>query len=469
MPRVDLKIADSNAAIRYLGEVHSRPLDPIHEVIQNLIDEGATRLDIDLDRHEKQLRISGNARPIRDTDEARRILQSVCRSEKIGKLGEKGIGMLSFINAGDWMLTESWRRGKRVWFRLRRESLEKGEVGADGVRPLKLRYIGTQTTIGGVASHYFKTRFTHERVAREVLIRWAQIIRGGVRISVNRKTLRLDDDALDGIPFRKTIQMSRNNRSGRKGKVRVDLVILEEPSDLASVAITHKGQANFDVSKIPLFEHTVFTSGSVHGTISGDAAPINANRTGFVESKEFQSWQRAILKVRDRLEKIVAEKSQAAAQERDQGMIDKFMEQLKEIFTEEVPDDAPGKGLSGGVRAGSVRAGSSRSAARSSRRARSSQRLHKAGPGRLPTVPSGTFGEFAPSIRVWRSRKEFKINVKHPDYIEACKTFHKRRNYIREVCIQEAFLFSLDKPRRKQMEDLSDEFMTYWTKAFVTS
>ena len=106
MPRVDLKIADSNAAIRYLGEVHSRPLDPIHEVIQNLLDEGATRLDIDLDRHEKQLRISGNARPIKDTGEARRILQSVCRSEKIGKLGEKGIGMLSFINAGDWMLRQ---------------------------------------------------------------------------------------------------------------------------------------------------------------------------------------------------------------------------------------------------------------------------------------------------------------------------------------------------------------------------
>ena len=38
---VPLEVADPQSAIRYLGEMQSRAMDPIHEPIQNLLDEGA--------------------------------------------------------------------------------------------------------------------------------------------------------------------------------------------------------------------------------------------------------------------------------------------------------------------------------------------------------------------------------------------------------------------------------------------
>ena len=113
---IPLEIADPRAAIRYLGEMQSRPMDPIHEPIQNLLDEGARRIDVELDTRKHQIRIRGDARPIASITEARRILASICSSEKVGKLGEKGVGMLSFVNVGESMTTLSQKGGRVIWF-----------------------------------------------------------------------------------------------------------------------------------------------------------------------------------------------------------------------------------------------------------------------------------------------------------------------------------------------------------------
>ena len=37
---VPLEVADPQSAIRYLGEMQSRAMDPIHEPIQNLLEGG---------------------------------------------------------------------------------------------------------------------------------------------------------------------------------------------------------------------------------------------------------------------------------------------------------------------------------------------------------------------------------------------------------------------------------------------
>jgi hypothetical protein len=57
--------------------------------------------------------------------------------------------------------------------------------------------------------------------------------------------------------------------------------------------------------------------------------------------------------------------------------------------------------------------------------------------------------------------------VKHSDYLAALKSSGKRRSYIREICLHEAYIFSLEGTRRKQAEAFTDELLGYWTTAFV--
>ena len=467
METVALKIADQNAAIRYLGEVQSRPLDPIHEPIQNLLDEDARKIEIHLEPRRKKIRFVGDSRPILTVEEARRILQSICRSKKRGKLGEKGIGMLSFVNAGEWMVTKSNHQGKEIWIKLHRENLDRGEVHSAKSRSPSLPSGRTEITIGGVPSNYFKARFSAERIARGIRRRWALLMRQGVQISINGRVVHPDEEELQGTTYQKDIKVR-----AIRGRIVVDLVVLHRPSDAALVSVTHKGQANFEIGSIPIFTGSVFTLGWLHGTITGDIAPINASRTGFKETREFELWQDAVMEVHDELERLVAERSRSAAEARDQGLIDEFMRYLKAIFAgtdlssvtsvvgegeelgwEEPRGESKGDGNGTGGTSGRQVAGPPR----------------KGESGRLPTVPHGGFGEFAPSIRVWRGRREFKINVKHPDYMLALKHPQKRRDYIREICLQEAYIYSLDGRRRSQMEEFSDELMGYWTKVFVES
>lgn len=483
MEIVRLKIADENRAIRYLGEVQSRPLDPVHEPIQNLLDEDASRIDIELDARRRQIRISGDAKPITSLSEARTILRRICSSQKEGKLGEKGIGMLSFVNAGEWMVTRSQHRGRHVWFKLHRDRLHEGEVDSHTGAPSILRYSGTQVVIGKVPARYFKSRFSRQRVARGVRRRWAQFMRRGVAFTLGGQPLHHDDEVLEGEPFQREIQV----KVGRRQEViRADLMVLREPSDAACVSIAHRGQANFDIASVPLFAGSAFTLGWLHGTITGDMAPLNASRTGFQETREFERWQDAILELHDELEQIIDQHSRAAAEARDQAVINDFMNHLRKVFGDtELASVTTAAGSGNDVgwsestapegRDGSETTTDSQSAAvpppDSDRpddpRERPDTPPRKGGTGRLPTVPYGGFGEFAPSIRVWRGRKEFKINIRHPDYLAALKSSRKRRDYIREICLHEAYIFSLEGSRRSQAEAFSDEIMGYWTTAFI--
>ncbi|MFH2011034.1 MAG: hypothetical protein ABI333_30825 [bacterium] len=497
METVRLKIADENRAIRYLGEVQSRPLDPIHEPIQNLIDEEASRIDIELDARRRQIRISGDARPIASLKEARQILQRICSSQKEGKLGEKGIGMLSFVNAGEWMVTRSQRGGRQVWFKLNRDRLHEGEVGSHTGGPPLLTYSGTEVVIGKVPARYFKTRFSRQRVARGVRRRWAQLMHRGVQFTLDGDPLRPEDESLEGDPIQRELSVTVNRRQHR---IRVALTLLTQPADAACVSVEHRGQANFDIGSVPLFAGSAFTVGWLHGTISGDMAPLNASRTGFQESREFERWQDAVLELHDELEQQIDQRSRAAAEARDQAVIDDFMKHLKQVFRgtelesvttvlgrgddqgwgeERSPDDPPSEDspspdepgdVVGGETDAEADAGGEQSTADEPSRApipRTPTSSQRGGRGRLPTVPHGGFGEFAPSIRVWRGRKEFKINVKHSDYLAALKNTRKRRSYIREICLHEAYIFSLEGARRKQAEAYADELLGYWTTAFV--
>ncbi len=481
MEKVELRIADPTAAIRYLGEVQSRPLDAIHEPVQNLIDEGARRIGIAFDRKGRKVRIHGDAQPIREVAEARRILQSICESKKEGKLGEKGIGLLSFMNAGETMLVRSQAGDRHVWFRLRRDDLTAGEIGAEEGQLPFLPRDGTEIVIAGVPARHFRSRFATGRVRREIARRWRRFLLEGLAIEVDGEPVSVDEASLAGKPYRRTL---RTTLDGVEHQVDVDLVVLSEPADAASVSVVHKEQANFDISAVPLFEGSVFTTGWLHGTITGDMAPINAARTGFVETAAFEVWQDLVMQIHDDLERLVAERTRDSAEARDQALIDEFMLHLRRVFAGTElssvtsvagPGDEEGWGASG-PRAGKEEDETDRDRepgptgepppAEAPERTPSGPG-RKGGPGRLPTVPYGGFGEFAPSIRVWRDRKAFKINVKHPDYVAALKTPRRRRQYIRELCVHEAYIYSLEGTRRREMESLSDELMGYWTDALI--
>jgi hypothetical protein len=59
-----------------------------------------------------------------------------------------------------------------------------------------------------------------------------------------------------------------------------------------------------------------------------------------------------------------------------------------------------------------------------------------------------------------RERKTFRINVNHPDYIRAAKHWGGTQKYIRELCMHEAYIYSLEGKNRDWYIDRSDEFMT---------
>ena len=196
---VPLEVADPQSAIRYLGEMQSRAMDPIHEPIQNLLDEGAKQIDVELDRQKHEIRIRGDASPITKQQEARRILRSICASTKIDKLGEKGVGMLSFVNAGSSMTMISQKGGKTVWLRLRKDDLRTGEVGSENRN--RLPYAGSEVRIAGVSPRNLKYRFAEDRVIKDVKRRWGSFLKRGVRISVNRKDVASFAPPLQGDPL----------------------------------------------------------------------------------------------------------------------------------------------------------------------------------------------------------------------------------------------------------------------------
>jgi hypothetical protein len=461
---IPLEIADPRAAIRYLGEMQSRPMDPIHEPIQNLLDEGAKRIDVELDARKRQIRIRGDARPISSVAEARRILTSICSSKKVGKLGEKGVGMLSFVNVGESMTTLSQKGGRVIWFTLYRDRLAEGQVGRD--RGSRLPYGGTEVSIKGVSGKSLKYRFATDRVIKDIKRRWGPLFNKGVQIVVNGRDVAKFTPPLRGDSFARTIRVKE---LGKGATIRIDLLVLKEPSELASVSITHRGQANFLVSEVPLFqEHNAFTQGMLHGTITGDIAPINASRTGFQESPEFDVWIDRLLDLEEELGKLIEERIRTAAEERDQKMLDAWMDHLRRIFSgTELASTLTSEGEGDEEGWQETRAGEGTSTGGGESGREVGDRARKGGPGRLPTVPYARFTKAPPNIRVVRERKLFRINVNHPDFILATKHSQGRRQYIRELCLHEAYIYSLEGRPKDWYIDRSDEFLRYWTRAIV--
>ena len=464
---VQLKIADPQAAIRYMGEMQSRPMDPIHEPIQNLLDEDARRIDVDLDPRRHQIRIRGDAKPIASLAEAKRILSSICASKKVGKLGEKGVGMLSFLNVGDSMTTLSQKGGGVVWFSLNRENLAAGRVGR--ARGNRLPYSGTEIKIKGVSARNLKHRFGEDRVIRDIKRRWSSFLEKGLTITVNGRDVAQFTPPLEGDPYKRMIPCEE---LGKGASIEIDLILLHRPAESASVSVTHKGQANFQINEVPIFDgHNAFTQGMLHGTVTGDVVPINASRTGFQEGKPFDLWIDKILDLETELGKLIEQRARAAAEARDQTMLNEWMKHLKQVFqgtalasTSTSRGEGDEEGWSETLEAMAGEASSSGSGD-SGRKV--GDRAHKGGTGRLPTVPHAGFTQAPPNIRVVRERKSFKINVNHADFIAAAKSQRGRRQYIRELCLHEAFIFSLEGRPRQWYIDRSDEFMEYWTKAFV--
>jgi len=460
---VELRIADQRAAIRYLGEMQSRAMDPLHEPIQNLLDEGATRIDLELDAKRHQIRVRGNAKPIPSLAEARRILRSICASRKVSKLGEKGVGMLSFVTAAESMTTVSQHGGRVVWFCLERDHLERGRVGSDDRN--RLPYSGTEILLKGISPKNMKFRFSIDRVVKDIKRRWSVLLAKGMTMSVNGRDVLSFDPPLKGEPFARTI---RANELGEDARIEVSLLILKEPSELASVSVTHRGQANFTISDVPLFEgFNALTQGMVNGTISGDVAPLNANRTGFQETPAFDVWVAKVLDLEEELARIIEERVRSAAEERYAEMLREWMEHLKKVFQgSELASTvtSAGEGEDEGWEEVAAANGGGNGGA-TGREVGAKPRT--GGPGRLPTVPYAGFTKAPPNIRVVRERKAFRINVNHPDYVKAAKHKPDLRRYIQEVCMHEAYLYSLEGKRRDWYQDCEDEFLGFWTRAFV--
>lgn len=471
---VRLEIKDQGSAILYMGGMQSRAMDAVHEPIQNLLDAGACKIDVKTDNDKGSISVVGNSKPIQTVDEMERILTSICASNKAGKkkLGEKGIGLLSFIAVGDSMTMTSQSGGKVVSMTLYKDDILKGKVR--GSQGNQLPYAGTEHKVKGINLRNMKSRFVTDRIIKDVKRRWGTFLAKGISISVNGKDVASSIEPLEGTEFKRTIKLKG---LGQNKEIIVDLILLKDPSETATVSVTHRGQANFLIQDIPLFErHNAFTQGMLHGTITGDAVSINVSRTGFIETgKEFDTWVNEVVEIQDELGKLISERIKTTAESRNAKFLTDFMDHLRGVFKgteiESVstvigPGTEIGVGeTKTGIGIGIIPTGSH--GGHGGGHGTPSGVIRQGGPGRLPTVPSGGLTTAPPNVRVVRDRKTFHINVCHPDYVSASKTKHGPRLYIKEVCLQEAYIFSLDGEQKKQYEDRSDEFLGYWTKAYL--
>ena len=258
----------------------------------------------------------------------------------------------------------------------------------------------------------------------------------------------------------------------KKARIEVSLLILKEPSDLATVSVTHRGQANFVISDVPLFDgHNAFTQGMLHGTISGDTVPMNASRTGFQETPEFEHWVNHVVDLEEELGKNIEQHLKTAAEARNAVMLDEWMRHLRDLFSQtELASTVTSSGKGDEEGWGQGKSGDERAKGHNEREStgtRADTGKREGGPGRLPTVPYAGFTKARPNIRVIRERKAFRINVNHPDYVAASKCRGGSQKYIRELSMHEAYIYSLEGKQREWYIDREDEFLGYWTKAFI--
>jgi hypothetical protein len=363
------------------------------------------------------------------------------------------------------MTTLSQQSGKVVWFTLEKDDLSKGKVGSE--RGNQLPYAGTEIVIKGVSPRNIKYRFSQDRVIKDIKRRWQPFFVRGISIAVNGKDVRSFLPPLKGEAFQRSIRVKE---LGREARIEIDLLILQEPSELAMVSVTHRGQANFLISDVPIFDsHNAFTQGMLHGTITGDIAPINASRTGFQDTHEFETWVNHVVNVEEELGKIIEEKIRTSAEAHDAEMLNEWMQHLKDIFgCSELASTLSSSGEGEEEGWAEVTSGEGESSLGEKGR-KVGDTGRKGGPGRLPSLPYAGFTKAPPNIHVVRERKAFRINVNHPDFVHSSKYKGGRRRYIREVCMQEAYTYSLEGEQRKWYIDKADEYLGFWTKAFIGS
>ena len=116
----------------------------------------------------------------------------------------------------------------------------------DSVAALRRRDLATSKRI-----------FADDRVIRDIKRRWGAFLSKGVRVSVNGKDVASFAPPLQGERFERTVPV---RELGKRATIEVSLLILKEPSELAAVSVTHRGQANFQMTDVPLFEdHNSFS------------------------------------------------------------------------------------------------------------------------------------------------------------------------------------------------------------------
>jgi hypothetical protein len=117
-----------------------------------------------------------------------------------------------------------------------------------------------------------KTRDDAIGTLRDIKRRWNSFLARGLNIRVNGHDVASFSAALQGEEFKRSIRL---RKLGKGAVIDISLLILKEPSDLAAVSVTHRGQANFQISDVPLFEgNNAFTQGM---PVSPRPVPISAS------------------------------------------------------------------------------------------------------------------------------------------------------------------------------------------------
>jgi len=464
---IDIKIGDLGNVLKLLGNVYDDPRDALAEFVTNGMDADANEIYIDLHRRGKNpyILISDNGNGM-NKKELERVAQNVGNSIKKSInnpdiVGEKGIGILGFINFGRSVKIKS-SAGKDKTYSLEFEEgstiakIKEDEYG----RPIYGLH-GTDVYVYGL--HEDKSRiFTLTRLNEYLNRKFIGPLRArrfDLKIKEYTKTISVRPDEYKGEPFN-----IRTVEAYPYGNVKLSIYIVPpEWRQPTKISLYRKGILVVDdITDLTEFQKEPWTNSRIQGEISFNALDITSGRSGIIrDEKKFPVFLDAMSRIEPEVNKFIEEKSKELERQRDQGIYKKLNQAISKALRE-LKSESPTvsiesetgeeiQGESGMIKgAGSDKIGKGSGGGK--RIIRPSDDEEKRTRRREGRGYNWEEEPFYDEYQHLRSRFDgnlnlIKINKIHPDYTSETQTRDRKLRYLSKLIVKEIALY--DNPQVK--------------------
>jgi hypothetical protein len=325
----DIEIGDLDNVLKLLGEVYDDPRDAIAEFITNGIDAKATEIVVEINKKSRNpyISISDDGFGM-DEKELERIATNIGLSIKrleSGTVGEKGIGILGYINFGNKMKIVSKMKSSKTHSLVvqgtRYKINEEGERISAGTDVYVYGIDKNSRIISkGRLGNYYKDKFRQYLSTEEFKL----------YISDGKRRIKVMPDFYKGERF------PIFERKTDYGSVKFSLYVLPPKwGNPAKVSVYRKGISVTDnISQMDEFKSDIWRVNRVQGEINADFCDITSGRSGFIRDQKFNSFVDAVKDIETDLKGCVRDEDRKFGSKIDK----EIYKQLNRVFNEVLDD-----------------------------------------------------------------------------------------------------------------------------------